>query len=119
MKTVHQILVTVLLGIVVVLGWAWVARTDWAATRDILGVGEGFEHPLEPIIKISAMLLIAIAGTKLIERGFRYLRGTGRSPEPEPPVPPARLVPGHRPRHDRFREEVLGLPPLPTRRRTS
>jgi hypothetical protein len=116
MKTVNRVLVIVILGIAVVLGWAWVARTDWASTRDILGVGEGFEHPLEPIIKISALLLIAVTGTKLIERGFRSLR------EPDEPQESVGLVrrvaPGRRPEQQRFREEVLGLPPLPTKRRS-
>lgn len=116
MKTVNRVLVIVVLEIAVVLAWAWVARTDWASTRDILGVGDGFEHPLEPIIKISALLLVTVAGTKLIERGFRYLR------EPDEPQESVGLVrrgaPGRRPEQQRFREEVLGLPPLPTKRRS-
>jgi len=116
MKTVNRVLVIVVLEIAVVLAWAWVARTDWASTRDILGVGDGFEHPLEPIIKISALLLVTVAGTKPIERGFRYLR------EPDEPQESVGLVrrgaPGRRPEQQRFREEVLGLPPLPTKRRS-
>ena len=116
MKTVNRVLVILIVGIAVVLGWAWLARTDWASTRHVLGVGEGFEHPLEPIVKIAALLLITVAGTKLIERWFRYLREPDEPQESAGPV--RRGAPGRRPEQQRFREEVLGLPPLSTKRRS-
>lgn len=73
MKLLNRTLTVLLFAIAVTLGLAWLARTDWAATVSVIGVGEDFEHPLEPVIRIAATVLIMVSATKLILRGWEYL----------------------------------------------
>ena len=73
MSLLNRVLTVRVFAIGVTLGWAGLARTDWAATVPVIGVGEGFDHPLEPVIKLIAALLIMVSATKLIQRAWRYL----------------------------------------------
>ena len=73
MSLLNRILTVLIFGVGVTLGWAWLARTDWAATVPVIGVGESFAHPLEPVIKLAAAVLIMVSATKLIQRGWEYL----------------------------------------------
>ena len=73
MRLLNRVLTVLIFGVGVTLGWAWLARTDWAATVSALGVGEGFDHPLEPIIKLGAAVLIMVSATKLVQRAWEYV----------------------------------------------
>jgi hypothetical protein len=66
MKALNRTLTVAIFAIAVVLVLGWLSRTDWAATRDILGAGEGFSNALEPIVKITAAVLISVSGVQLI-----------------------------------------------------
>ena len=73
MRTLNRTL-TVLIGVVALaLMWAWIARTDWGLARTLLSLGDGFDNALEPMIRIVGTLLVAIAGTRLVELTWRRL----------------------------------------------
>lgn len=85
MKLLNRTLTVLIFAIVVVLALGWVARTDWGATRDVLGAGEGFTTAIQPLVKIAAALLISVSGVHLIRNGYRRVRN--RYPVDRPSIP--------------------------------
>ena len=84
MKTLNRTIAILNFGILVVLAWTLIAHTEWAATRSILGVGTGWESPLEPFIQIGAGLLLTVSGTLLVkDAAARIKRLTDRQPATE------------------------------------
>ncbi|MEA2001660.1 MAG: hypothetical protein U9N84_07225 [Actinomycetota bacterium] len=88
MKTLNRVLTVLLVTLGGVLVWAAIAQTNWAATRSLVGVGELYENPLSPLIKVAGVFLVAIAATKLIRScsamfGERVL---GHDPKSRVPV---------------------------------
>jgi hypothetical protein len=63
-----------ILAVGVVLALGWVARTDWASARDVFGAGEGFTTAIQPLVKITAALLITVTGVQLLRDGYRRAR---------------------------------------------
>jgi len=73
MRLLNRSLTVLIFAIAVVLALGWVARTDWAAARDVLGAGEGFSTATQPLMKITAALLITVSGVQLIRDGYRRI----------------------------------------------
>ena len=73
MRTLNRTLTVLIGAVVLALTWAWIARTDWGLTRTLLGLGDGFDNAVEPIVRIVGTLLVAIVGTRLIELTWRRL----------------------------------------------
>jgi len=86
MKLVNRTLTVLIFAILVVMALGWVARTDWAATRDVLGAGEGFSTAIQPLLKITAALLIAISSVQLIRDGYRRIRNRVSPNQPSRPA---------------------------------
>lgn len=81
----NRSLTVLIFAIAVVIALGWVARTDWAATRDVLGAGEGFSTAIQPLVKITAALLITVSGVQLFRDAYRRIRN--RISPDQPPRP--------------------------------
>ena len=88
MKTLNRVLTVLIVALGGVLVWAAIAQTDWAASRSLLGVGELYENPLSPLIKVAGVFLVAITATKLVRSGAATFgeRVLGRDPKARIPV---------------------------------
>jgi len=88
MKTLNRVLTVLIVTLGGVLVWAAVAQTDWAASRSLLGVGDLYENPLSPLVKVVGVFLVAITATKLIRSGSAMFseRVLGRDPRSRIPV---------------------------------
>ncbi|MCP3994659.1 MAG: hypothetical protein GY722_06270 [bacterium] len=90
MKTLNRTLLTLVVATAIALGWSWIARTDWAASASILGVGQDYDNAIQPILKVAAAIVVMVAATQLIQRATRFLLGSerrstaGRSPSSAP-----------------------------------
>lgn len=93
MTVIRRIVVVLIFAVAVTLAWAWIARTPWADTVDVLTAGEQFTHWVEPLRMIVGALLIAIPGALLIQSGWSWASRTllGREPTQRIPTrPPTR-----------------------------
>ena len=86
MKLINRTLTVLIFAILVVLALGWVARIDWAATRDVLGAGEGFDTAIQPLVKIAAAVLICVSGVHLIRDGYRRVRSRYSADRPSLPA---------------------------------
>ena len=73
MKTLDRILLTLVVAIAIALGWSWASRTGWAASVSTLGVGQGFENALQPIVKVAATLVVVVSATQLVQTASRSI----------------------------------------------
>jgi hypothetical protein len=73
LRRCNRILTVVVCGVFVAAGWSLVAHTGWAAARQYLGAGLSFDHWSDPLVVFGAMVLVAVAGTRLIERLWHVL----------------------------------------------
>lgn len=83
MKTLNRTLLTLVLAVGVALSWSSVARTDWASSVSLLGVGEDYESALDPMIKVAAAMTVMVAGTRLMQAawsGINKLRSRAAQP---------------------------------------
>lgn len=84
MKTLNRILLTLVLATDIALAWSWVSRTSWADSVSLLGVGEGYDNALQPLVKVVAAIVVMVATIQLVQRAHRFVstrvlgRPTGR-----------------------------------------
>ena len=88
MTSLNRMLTVLVFAVGGVLVWALIAQTEWAATRSLLGVGEFYENPITPLVKTAGAITIAIALTKLVQRGATWFsrRILGREPRSRIPA---------------------------------
>lgn len=86
MRLLNRSLTVLIFAIAVALALGWVARTDWAAARDVLGAGEGFSTAIQPLVKITAALLITVSSVQLIRDGYRRIRNRISPDQPSRPA---------------------------------
>jgi hypothetical protein len=86
MRLLNRTLTVLILAIAVVLLLGWVARTDWAAARDVLGAGEGFSNAIQPLIRVAVALLVSVSGIHLIRGGYRRVRNRYSANRPSFPA---------------------------------
>ena len=72
MKTLDRILLILVLAVGVALSWSLVARTDWASSVSLLGVGENYDSALEPMIKVAAAITVMVAGTQFVQKAWSW-----------------------------------------------
>ncbi len=72
MRTLNRVLLTLVLAVGVGLTWSFVARTDWASSVSVLGLGEDYGSALEPIIKAAAAITVMVTGTRLVQRAWSW-----------------------------------------------
>lgn len=93
MKRVNRILTIVVFGVFITVGWSLLARTEWAAVREYLGAGLDFDSWSDPLVVFGAMIVVAVAGTRLVESAWKAL-----FPKPEKARIPARSAGRQAPR---------------------
>lgn len=88
MTSLNRILTVMVFAVGGVLVWALIAQTEWAAAQSLLGVGEFYENPITPLVKTAGAITIAIALTKLVQRGAAWFsrRVLGRAPRSRIPI---------------------------------
>ena len=90
MTATRRVVIVLVFAVAVTLAWAWIARTPWAGTVNVLTAGEQFTHWVEPFQMIAGALLIAIPGSLLIRSGWSWVSRTllGREPIQRIPTRP-------------------------------
>ena len=88
MTVVRRVVIVLIFGVAVTMAWAWIARTPWAATVDVLTAGEQFTDWVEPFRMIAGTLLIAVPAALLIRAGWNWVQRSllGREPVQRIPV---------------------------------
>lgn len=72
MRTLNRTLLILVLAVGVALSWSFVARTDWASSVSLLGVGEDYDSALEPMIKVAAAITVMVTGTQFVQRAWSW-----------------------------------------------
>jgi len=90
MTALRRVVVVLVFAVGVTFAWAWIARTPWAGTVNVLAAGEQFTDWVEPFRMIAGALLIAIPGSLLIRSGWSWVSRNllGREPTPRIPMRP-------------------------------
>jgi hypothetical protein len=90
MTVLRRVAVVLVFAVGVTLAWAWIARTPWAGSVDVLTAGEQFTDWVEPFRMIAGALLIAIPGALLFRSGWSWVSTTllGREPTARIPTRP-------------------------------
>ena len=73
MKALNRVLLTLVVAVGVALLWSFAARTNWASSVSILGVGENYESVFEPMIKVVAAITVMVAGTQLVQKAWSWI----------------------------------------------
>lgn len=76
MRTTKRIMVIWVLAFVVIVVWAAISKTPWAATVDPLTAGKSFTHWVEPFRELAGALLVAVPAVLLIRSGWAWFAGT-------------------------------------------
>lgn len=95
MTVIRRVVIVLILGVAVTMAWAWIARTPWAATVDVLTAGEQFTDWVEPFRMIAGTLLVAVPAVLLIHSGWSWVSRNLLGKEP------ARQIPVEHPRGGR------------------
>lgn len=90
MTTFRRIVIVLIFGVAVTMAWAWIARTPWATTVDVLTAGEQFTNWVEPFRMIAGALLIAVPAALLIRSGWDWTQRNLFGQEPVQRVPVVR-----------------------------
>jgi hypothetical protein len=72
MRTVKRVVVVWILAFVVIVVWAVISKTPWAATVDPLTAGKSFTHWVEPFRELAGALLVAVPAVMLIRSGWAW-----------------------------------------------
>ena len=72
MKATQRTLTILILAFGVLLVWALISKTPWAASVDPLTAGNAYTHPIEPFRDIAGALLVAIPAVLLIRSGWSW-----------------------------------------------
>lgn len=72
MTLTRRVVIVLIFGVAVTMAWAWIARTPWAATVDVLTAGEQFTNWVEPFRMVAGTLLIAVPAGLLIRSGWDW-----------------------------------------------
>lgn len=73
LRRCNRFLTVLVCGVFVAAGWSLVAHTGWATAREYLGAGLSFDHWSDPLVVFGAMVLVAVGGTRSIERLWHVL----------------------------------------------
>ena len=76
MRTAKRIMVIWILAFVVIVVWAVISKTPWAATVDPLTAGKSFTHWVEPFRELAGALLVAVPAVILIRSGWAWFTRT-------------------------------------------
>jgi len=88
MTVIRRVVIVLIFGVAVTMAWAWVARTPWAATVDVLTAGEQFTDWVEPFRMIAGTLLVAVPAILLVRSGWSWVSRNllGQEPVRRTPV---------------------------------
>lgn len=73
MTVIRRVTIVLLFGVAVTMAWAWIARTPWAASVDVLTAGEQFTDWVEPFRMIAGTLLVAVPAILLVRSGWSWV----------------------------------------------
>jgi len=94
MTVVRRVVIVLIFGVAVTMAWAWVARTPWAATVDVLAAGEQFTDWVEPFRMIAGTLLVAVPAILLVRSGWSWVSWHLFGQEPARRIPVERAKSG-------------------------
>jgi hypothetical protein len=110
MRTAQRVMVIWILAFLVLLAWAMISRTPWAATVDPLTAGKSFTHWVEPFRELAGALLVAVPAVLLVRSGWaRFARAVLGREAPQR-VRIQRSVPSARPSDDRAKRDLVHSP---------
>lgn len=92
MTLVRRVVIVLIFGVAVTMAWAWIARSPWATTVDVLTAGEQFTNWVEPFRMIAGTLLIAVPAALLIRSGWDWTQRNLLGREPVQRIPVERPV---------------------------
>jgi len=87
MIVIRRVVIVLIFGVAVTMAWAWIARTPWAATVDVLTAGEQFTDWVEPFRMIAGTLLVAVPAVLLIRSGWSWVSRNLLGKEPARRIP--------------------------------
>lgn len=90
MRTLNRTLVVLIWAIGVALVLASISRTDWALAQNPLGMGDDRDNPIAALVRIPAVIIVMVAGTKLIQNSYRFVTEKVLGHAPKRPVRPRR-----------------------------
>ena len=94
MIVIRRVVIVLLFGVAVTMAWAWIARTPWAATVDVLTAGERFANWVEPLRMVAGTLLVAVPATLLIRSAWDWSQRNLFGHEPVQRIPVDRSTSG-------------------------
>ena len=107
MRTTKRIMAIWILAFIVLVVWAAISKTPWAATVDPLTAGKGFTHWVEPFRELAGALLVAVPAVLLIRSGWAWFAATVLGRQAPQRVRIQRRATPVRSMHDRNARELV------------
>lgn len=98
MTLFRRVVIVLIFGVAVTMVWAWIARTPWATTVDVLIAGEQFTNWVEPFRMVAGTLLVAVPAALMIRSGWDWAQHNLFGREPVERIPVNRSGSGSPPR---------------------